>query len=87
MSAKVRRPRSIGKLGPTLVGLLALNIFLAAVMVVLRFSEIGLLQRLARGELVSADEAARSDNRVAAFAITSFVVLTITGIVWLVWQY
>jgi hypothetical protein len=87
MSAKARRFRSIGKLGPALVGLLALNILLAAVMVVFRFSEVGLLQRLARGELVSADDAARSDNRVAAFAITSFVVLTITGIVWLVWQH
>ena len=70
-----------------MVVLLGLNLALAAVMVVLRLSEIGLLERIGRGELVSAGEADRSDQRVAAVTITALVVLLVTGIVWLVWQH
>jgi hypothetical protein len=51
MSAKVRQFRPTGKLGTALVVLLGLDVVLAAVMVVLRLSEIGLLQRLGRGEV------------------------------------
>lgn len=70
-----------------LMVLLGLNVVVAAVMVVLRLSEIALLQRIGRGELVSAQEANRSDQRVAVFTITAIVVLVATGIVWLVWQH
>lgn len=87
MSAKVRRPRSAGKLGTGLVVLLGLNVVMAAVMVVLRLSEIGLLQRIGRGELVSAGEAGRSDQRVETITIIGLVVLLVTGILWLVWQH
>ena len=87
MSAKRYRFRSARKLGMALVALLSLSAVLAAVLVLLRFSEIGLLQRFGRGELVSAEEASRSDDRVAAVTITAFVVLVVTGIVWLVWQH
>ncbi len=87
MSAKTYRFRSASKLGTPLVILLGVNVLLAVVMVVLRLSEIGLLQRIGRGQLVSAEEAARSDDRVAAVAITSLVALLVTGIVWIVWQY
>jgi hypothetical protein len=87
MSAKKHRFRSARKLGKVLVYLLALNVVLAGVMVVLRISEIGLLQRIGRGELMSTEEANRSDDRVAAVAIAGLVVLLITGIVWLVWQH
>jgi hypothetical protein len=74
-------------LGMWLVALLSLNVVVAAVMVVLRLSEIGLLQRIGRGELVSPGEAARSDQRVATITIVGLVVLLVTGIVWLVWQH
>ena len=87
MSANKHRFRSARKLGTVLVSVLALNLVLAAVMVVLRISEIGLLQRIGRGELVSVEEANRSDGRVAAVAIAGLVVLLITGILWLVWQH
>jgi hypothetical protein len=87
MSAKTHRFRSARTLGMALVSFLVLNVVLAAVMVVLRISEIGLLQRIGRGELVSAEEANRSDDRVAGVAIASLVVLLITGIFWLVWQH
>jgi hypothetical protein len=87
VSANKHRFRSARKLGTVLVSVLALNLVLAAVMVVLRISEIGLLQRIGRGELVSVEEANRSDGRVAAVAIAGLVVLLITGILWLVWQH
>jgi hypothetical protein len=87
MSAKKHRFRSARNLGTPLVILLGLDVLLAAVMVVLRLSEIGLLQRIGRGELVSAEEAARSDDRVAAVAIAGIVALLVTGIVWVVWQH
>jgi len=87
MSAKVRRFRPAGRLGTALVVLLGLDVVFGAVMVALRLSEIGLLQRLSRGEFVSPAEATRSDDRVAAVAITGVVVLLITGIVWVVWQH
>jgi hypothetical protein len=87
MSAKTYRFRSARTLGMVLVSLLALDVVVAAVMVVFRISEIGLLQRFGRGELVSPAEATRSDDRVAAVAIAGLVLLVITGIVWLVWQH
>jgi hypothetical protein len=87
MTAKTYRFRSVRTLGKVLVSLLAVNAVMAAVMVVLRISEIGLLQRIGRGELVSAEEANRSDERVAAVGIAALIVLLITGIVWLVWQH
>jgi hypothetical protein len=87
MSARDRRFRSVRKLGIGLVALLGLSVVLAAVAVVLRVSEIDLLQRIRRGELVPAEEASRSDDRVAAVTITAFVVLLVTGIVWFVWQH
>jgi hypothetical protein len=87
MSAKVRHLRPTRTLGTALVALLGLNAVSAAVMVVLRLSEVGLLQRLGRGELVPPEEGTRSDERVAAVAITGIVVLVITGIVWVVWQH
>jgi len=87
VSAKVRRFRSARALGMVVVGLLALDIVLAMAGVVMRISEIGLLQRIGRGELVSPAEAARSDDRVAAVAIAGLVALLVTGIVWVVWQH
>jgi hypothetical protein len=70
-----------------LVVLLGLSVVFAAVMVVLRLFEIDLLQRIGRGELVSAGEADRSDQRVATITIIGLVVLLVTGIVWLIWQH
>jgi heme/copper-type cytochrome/quinol oxidase subunit 2 len=70
-----------------LVVLLGLNVVLAAVAVVVRLSEVGLLQRIGRGELVTTEEASRSDQRVAVVTITGIVVLVVTGVVWLVWQH
>ncbi len=64
-----------------------MDVVLAAVAVALRLSELGLLQRAARGELVSFEEATRSDDRVGAVAIAQVVVILVTGIVWLVWQH
>jgi hypothetical protein len=87
VSAKVRRARSARTLGMGLLVLLGLSVVLAAAMVVLRVSEIDLLQRIGRGELVSAGEADRSDRRVATVTIIGLVVLLVTGIVWLVWQH
>ena len=87
MSVKRYRFRPARTLGTPLVVLLGLDVVLAALMVVLRLSEIGLLQRIGRGELVSAEEAARSDDRVAAVAIAGLVALLVTGIVWVVWQH
>ena len=87
MSAKTYRFCSARTLGMVLVGFLALDVVLAVVMIVLRISEIGLLQRIGRGEVVSSEEATRSDDRVAAVAIAGLVVLVITGIIWLVWQH
>jgi hypothetical protein len=87
MTAKARRVRSARKLGTALLVLLGLNVALAAVMIVLRLSEIGLLQRIGRGVFVSAEEAARSDQRVAVFTIAGVVVLVVSGILWLVWQH
>jgi hypothetical protein len=87
VNAKLRRFRSARKLGTGLVVLLGLNLALAAVMVVLRLSEVGLLQRIGRGEFVSPGEAARSDQRVQTITIIGLVVLGVTGIVWLVWQH
>jgi hypothetical protein len=87
VSAKTYRFRSARTLGTALVVLLGLNALLSAVAVVLRLSELGLLQRLGRGELVSPEEGTRSDDRVAAIAIVGIVVLLITGIVWVVWQH
>lgn len=70
-----------------LVALLGLNVVLAAVMIVLRLSELSLLQRLGRGELVSPGEAASSDQRVGTITIVGLVALLVTGIVWLIWQH
>jgi hypothetical protein len=87
VSAKTYRFRSARTLGTVLVGLLALNMVLATAGAVTRISEIGLLQRIGRGELVSIEQATRSDDRVAAVAIAGLIVLVITGIVWVVWQH
>ena len=87
MSPKARAFRSARKLGVTLVGLLALQVVLSVVMVGLRLSEISLLQRAARGELVTFEEAARSDQRVAGVTIAQLVLLLVTGVLWLVWQH
>lgn len=87
MSAKKHRFRSARTLGLVVVSLLAVNVVLAAAMVLLRISEIGLLQRIGRGGLVSADEAARSDQRVAIVTGIQLALLILTGIVWLVWQH
>jgi hypothetical protein len=87
VTAKVRSFRSTRKLGRALLGLLALDVVLSVVMVVLRLFENGLLQRAARGELVSFAEAARNDERVAAITILQVVMLLLTGVIWLVWQH
>ncbi len=87
MSVKKHRFRSARRLGMVLVSLLVLDVVLAAVTVVFRISEIGLLQRVGGGELVSVEEANRSDERVAAVTIAGLVLLVITGIAWLVWQH
>jgi Domain of unknown function (DUF4328) len=87
MSAEMRRFRSTRTLGVALLGGLALNVVLAGVMAILRISEIGLLHRIARGELVSIAEVNRSDDRVGAVAIAQILLLLVTGIVWVVWQH
>jgi hypothetical protein len=87
VTTKKYRFRPARTLGMALVTLLALTIVLAAVSAAMRISEIDLLQRIGRGELVSAEEANRSDDRVAAVTIAGLIVLVITGIVWLVWQH
>jgi Domain of unknown function (DUF4328) len=87
VSTTPRPFRSARTLGSTVVALLAGHLAVLAVIVVLRVLEIGLLARIARGELVTPAEADRSDDRVAAAAITWAVLLTVTGIVWLVWQH
>jgi hypothetical protein len=87
VSAKVRRFRSTRTLGIALLGGLALNVVLAGVMAILRISEVGLLHRIARGELVSIAEVTRSDDRVGAVAIAQILLLLVTGIVWVVWQH
>ncbi len=86
MSAKERRFRSSRKLGISLVVLLGLNVVLAAVMVVLRLFEIGLLQRIGRGEFLF-DEAVLSDQRVKTVTIVGLAFVLVTGMVWLVWQH
>lgn len=87
MTAKRRRFRSLRTLGSVLVGFLVLDVLLAAAAAVVRLLEVDLLQRIARGEFVSFQEADRSDDRVAAFTIVAVVVLVVTGIVWVVWQH
>jgi heme/copper-type cytochrome/quinol oxidase subunit 2 len=87
VTVTLRDRRSARKLGMGLVALLGLNVLLAALMVVFRLFEIGLLQRIGRGELASPEEAARSDQRVATVTTAALIVLVVTGIVWLVWQH
>jgi hypothetical protein len=82
----LRTLRPIRKLGVALVGFLTLDIVLSVVMIVLRLSELGLLRRAARGELVSFEEATRSDQRVGAITIVQVVLVVVTGVVWLFWQ-
>jgi hypothetical protein len=79
--------RSARPLGTTLVVLLAVNIAVLAALAVFRLLEMGLIQRAARGELVSPAEALASDDRVGAASIAFVVVLIVSGIVWLVWQH
>jgi Domain of unknown function (DUF4328) len=87
VNASPRPFRSARTLGSAVVVLLAFQLAVLATIVVLRVLEIGLLARLARGELVSPAEADRSDDRIAAASITWAVLLVVTGIVWLVWQH
>lgn len=81
------RFRPIRSLGTAVVVLLAVNIALAVVMSLLRFLEMGMIRRAARGELVSIDEALASDRRVTAVAASTTIALLVTGVVWLVWQF
>jgi uncharacterized protein DUF4328 len=87
VSGRPRPFRSARTLGAAVVVLLAAQLAVLAVIVVLRVLEIGLLARIARGELVTPAEADRSDDRVAAAGVTWAVLLAVTGIVWLVWQH
>ena len=79
--------RSARPLGTAVVVLLFVNIAVLAVLGVFRFLEMSMLGRAMRGELVTIAEALRSDDRVTAAGITAIVVLIVTGIVWVVWQY
>jgi Domain of unknown function (DUF4328) len=87
VSTQPRSFRSSHALGTAVVILLAMDVVLALALAGLRMSEIDLLQRIGRGEVVTADEAARSDQRVAITSALWLVVVVLTGIVWLVWQH
>jgi Domain of unknown function (DUF4328) len=87
VSAEPRPFRSNQALGTAVVILLGLDVVLALALVGLRLSEIDLLQRIGRGDVLTADEAARSDQRVATTSVIWLVVVVLTGIVWLVWQH
>ncbi|HEX5938576.1 MAG TPA: DUF4328 domain-containing protein [Actinomycetota bacterium] len=79
--------RSARSLGTAVIVLLALNVAVLGVLAVFRLLEQALVSRARRGELVSLDEALRSDDRIVAAAVTWIVVLILTGIVWVVWQH
>jgi hypothetical protein len=69
------------------IALLAVHALVDLLLIWVTLGEIGLVDRVQRGEFVPDSELIRSDDRSAVIGGTSIGLLLVTGIAWLLWQH